>query len=566
MVLDDSIYATVIDANEIQPGNTRTDREISEDEKRKNVPDNISNSPGEVTGRNLLQSCASTSKHLDYESESDDETYFDCKDETPVNTVDKYTELTKESDENENELVFYKRKVSTLKGDDDIHEQDHNSDSDFLYEIDSNTELIKEQNEDINSSDIICLESTTTEHLNDEVQRSKGTDADKYDTIFDLQHFETRHISVGYVLDVTDLETSGKSNPSKYYTDTKANNEIHAEYSKDNTVDIQEKEHGSDFSCMVAKKAVDDYPKKKEAENAVDENQEKKPDIYCENAVSESEGKDNGHVDNNAAYKIRRKAANIFKESCENLVEEDTIVCEIHVVIQDDNYDCEMVVGGILPEADAIVGKREDVEISENDDEMDCESGVVTEKSFYKEIVGEMSADGINTLEEEIYDKKKVGETQNIEFEDKHGDMDSIKEVCDFNKLYEDIIGRIQGFTDDIDVKEVDSKIVNIKEGEEVKGENVGENAASNCKQAVAKILETNADTYDKKVMEGISNKKDCIVFQKAMNEIRAANDKNEKGSNQYDNDKEDVFSKDKKIKGIKEMTLKSTICLKGKL
>lgn len=32
-----------------------------------------------------------------------------------------------------------------------------------------------------------------------------GTDDDKYDTIFDLQHFEKRDVSVGYVLDVTEI-------------------------------------------------------------------------------------------------------------------------------------------------------------------------------------------------------------------------------------------------------------------------------------------------------------------------------------------------------------------------
>ncbi|XP_071165253.1 enolase-phosphatase E1-like isoform X2 [Mytilus edulis] len=547
MVLDDSIYATVIDANELQPGNTRTNREISEDEKNNNIPDNISNSPCVVTGSNLLQSCESTTQYLDYESESDDETYFDCKDETPVSTVDKYTGLTKESDANENELVVYKRQDSKLKGDDDTSEQDHNFDSDFVYdEVDSNTEVIKEQNEDINSSD--------TEHINDEVQRSKGTDADKYDTIFDLQHFEKRDVIIGYVLDVTEIETSEISNPTIYYTNTKANNEIHAEYSKGNTddkkevVDIQEKEHG--FIGMDDKKAVDDYPVKKEAENAADESQENKHDIYCKNAVDESEGKDNERVGNKAANKIRRQAANMFDESCERLEEEDAIVCELHFVIQDDNDDGEMVVGEILREADAIVGKREDVEISENDDEIDFESGVVTEKGYYNEIVDEMSADGMNAVEDEIYDKETVEETQKNEIQDKHGDMDSIKEVCDFIKLNEEIIGRIQGCTDAIDVEEVDSKIVNIIKGEEVKSENVGENAASTCKQVVVEILEADADIYDTKAMKGINNKKDVIVFQKAMNEVRAANDKNQKGSNEYDNDKEDFSSTDKNIKG----------------
>ncbi|VDI25912.1 Hypothetical predicted protein [Mytilus galloprovincialis] len=66
---------------------------------------------------------------------------------------------------------------SKLKEHEDTSEQDNNSDSDFLYfDKENKTRLF----------DII-----------------EGKDADKYDTISDLQNLEKSHCTIGYALDLT---------------------------------------------------------------------------------------------------------------------------------------------------------------------------------------------------------------------------------------------------------------------------------------------------------------------------------------------------------------------------
>ncbi|VDI25913.1 Hypothetical predicted protein [Mytilus galloprovincialis] len=310
---------------------------------------------------------------------------------------------------------------------------------------------------------------------------------------------------------------------------------------------MQGKEQVAHLIDMDAKEAVDDSPNDRESENAADESPENEHDVKDKNAISEKQEKD----DERAADKILRKTENIFDEYCDKLQEEDKIVCQVLLSIQDkdDDYGDRMVVGEIPLEANAREG-----EISQNDDEIDCKSGAAKEKECKNEIV-----DGMKAVDDETNDIKAVRELQNIETKEKHGDIDGIKEVWEFEKLYGEKIGRIQRLTDEIDAEEVDRKIATIMDGEDVDGENIEKTAAFNDKQAV-EILKADADIYDKN-----STKNDDIVLTKAIDEVETRNFKHEKVSNKFGDNKEEFSSTDEEIKGLPEMTSKSMVCLKGK-